>query len=216
MEKLEILFSNEDMIAVVKPPGMPVQADKTGDMDMTTYLANIFLQEIYPIHRLDRPVGGVMVFARTKAAASNLSEQIYCHKIKKTYHAVLMGILEEREGAWVDYLKKDMRNNQSKIVRKNVKDAKEAKLAYQVLDERDGLSLVEIELETGRHHQIRVQASSRKVPVWGDRKYGERHSAKGEIALWSYELRGLYPGTKTEWCFKKEPAAEIFRIFTKK
>ena len=154
----------------------------------------------------DRPVGGIMVFARTSKAASRLSEQIRNKTFKKKYLAVVDGKFENIKGSLEDYLYKDERNNISKVVNKDKKNAKLAKLDYEVLayNEVKNLSLVRVNLHTGRHHQIRVQLSHAGHSIFGDQKYGTRGQGK-QIALWAYELTIEHPITKEEMIFKCLP-----------
>lgn len=214
MKKLKVIFEDNHIIVVEKQPNIPSQSDKTGDIDMLT-LVKDYIKEKYNkpgnvylglVHRLDRPVGGVMVFAKTSKAASRLSEQVRQKVFKKKYLAVVDGKIENENGTLEDYLYKDERNNISKVVNKEKKNAKLAKLDYKVLayNEVKDLSLVEINLHTGRHHQIRVQLSNFGHSIFGDQKYGTRGQGK-QIALWAYELTIEHPITKEEMVFKDLP-----------
>ena len=214
MNNLKILYEDNHIIVVEKKPNIPSQADKTGDVDMLTLIKD-YLKEKYNkpgnvylglVHRLDRPVGGVMVFAKTSKAASRLSEEVRNKTFEKKYLAVVDGKFEEKEGTLEDYLYKDERNNMSKVVNSTKKNAKLAKLDYEVVvyDEVKNLSLVKINLHTGRHHQIRVQLSNSKHSIFGDQKYGTRGKGK-QIALWAYELKIVHPTTKEEMLFKDLP-----------
>ena len=158
------------------------------------------------VHRLDRPVGGIMVFAKTSKAASRLSEQVRNKTFKKEYLAVVDGKFESRSGSLEDYLYKDERNNMSRVVKKEKKNAKLAKLDYEVLayNEVKNLSLVKINLHTGRHHQIRVQLSNFGHSIFGDQKYGTRGKGK-QIALWAYKLTINHPTTKESLVFEDYP-----------
>ena len=158
------------------------------------------------VHRLDRPVGGVMVFAKTSKAASRLSDQVRQKAFKKEYLAVVDGKIEDKVGTLEDYLYKDERNNISKVVSENKKNAKFAKLDYEVLkyNKVKDLSLVRVNLHTGRHHQIRVQLSNFGHSIFGDQKYGTRGKGK-QIALWSYLLIIEHPITKEKMTFKDLP-----------
>ena len=214
MQNLKVIFEDNHIIVVEKQPNIPSQSDKTGDIDMLTLVkqyikvkynkpGNVYLGLV---HRLDRPVGGVMVFAKTSKAASRLSEQVRQKVFKKKYLAVVDGKIENENGTLEDYLYKDERNNISKVVNKEKKNAKLAKLDYKVLayNEVKDLSLVEINLHTGRHHQIRVQLSNFGHSIFGDQKYGTRGQGK-QIALWAYELTIEHPITKEEMVFKDLP-----------
>ena len=214
MHKLKVIFEDNHIIVVEKTPNIPSQADKTEDIDMLSIVKQ-YIKEKYKksgnvylglVHRLDRPVGGVMVFAKTSKAASRLSNQVREKIFKKKYLAVVDGKFEKNNGILEDYLYKDERNNISKVVKKDKKNAKLAKLEYKVLkyDEIKNLSLVEINLFTGRHHQIRVQLSNFGHSIFGDQKYGTRGKGK-QIALWAYELTIQHPITKEEMSFKDLP-----------
>ena len=216
MEHLEVLYEDNHIIVVKKQPNIPSQADKTEDIDMLTIIKN-YLKEKYNkpgnvylglVHRLDRPVGGVMVFAKTSKAASRLSDQVREKVFKKKYLAVVDGKFENRVGTLEDYLYKDERNNMSKVVNKEKKNAKLAKLDYEVLayNEVKNLSLVKVNLHTGRHHQIRVQLSNAGHSIFGDQKYGTRGKGK-QIALWAYELTIQHPVSKEEMTFRCFPAS---------
>lgn len=214
MEKLKILYEDNHIIVVEKKPNIPSQSDKTGDIDMLTLVKN-YIKEKYNkpgnvyiglVHRLDRPVGGIMIFARTSKSASRLSNQVREKIFKKKYLAVVDGKFEKDQGTLEDYLYKDERHNMSKVVKKEKKNAKLAKLDYKVLKYNPvkDLSLVEINLHTGRHHQIRVQLSNFGHSIFGDQKYGTRGKGK-QIALWAYELTIVHPVTKEEMTFKDYP-----------
>lgn len=213
-KELKILFEDNHIIVVEKLPNIPSQSDKTGDIDMLT-LVKEYIREKYNkpgnvylglVHRLDRPVGGVMIFAKTSKAASRLSNQVREKKFKKVYLAVVDGKFENKNGELIDYLYKDERNNVSKVVKKEKKNAKEARLDYEVIkyDEIKNLSLVKIDLHTGRHHQIRVQLSNFGHSIFGDQKYGTRGKGK-QIALWAYKLIIEHPITNEKMVFKDLP-----------
>ena len=214
MNNLKILYEDNHIIVVEKIPNIPSQADKTGDIDMLTLIKD-YIKEKYNkpgnvylglVHRLDRPVGGVMVFAKTSKAASRLSEEVRNKTFEKKYLAVVDGKIEKEKGSLEDYLYKDERNNMSKVVTPTKKNAKLAKLDYEVIvyDEVKKLTLVKVNLHTGRHHQIRVQLSNFGHSIFGDQKYGTRGQGK-QIALWAYELKIVHPITKEEMIFKDLP-----------
>ena len=214
MQKLKVIYEDNHIIVVEKIPNVPSQSDKTGDIDMLTMVKQ-YIKEKYNkpgnvylglVHRLDRPVGGIMIFAKTSKAASRLSDQVREKVFKKKYLAVVDGKIENKSGTLEDYLYKDERNNISKVVNKNKKNAKLAKLDYEVIkyDEVKNLSLVKVNLHTGRHHQIRVQLSNFGHSIFGDQKYGTRGQGK-QIALWAYELTINHPITKEEMTFKDLP-----------
>lgn len=229
MQNLKILFEDNHIIVVEKKPNIPSQADKTEDMDMLTIVKQYIKEKYHKpgnvylglVHRLDRPVGGIMIFAKTSKAASRLSNQIREKVFKKKYLAVVDGKFTQKRGVLEDYLYKDERHNTSKVANKDEKNAKLAKLDYNVLkyNEVKNLSLVEINLHTGRHHQIRVQLSHFGHSIFGDQKYGTRGQGK-QIALWAYQLTIQHPITQKEitfedlpepvgtWCILKEETAQ--------
>ena len=211
---MKVLYEDNHIIVVEKELNIPSQSDKTGDIDMLT-LVKSYIKEKYNkpgeayiglVHRLDRPVGGIMVFARTSKAASRLSEQIRNKTFKKKYMAVVDGSFNEKKGTLVDYLYKDERNNISKVVEPTKKNSKRAELDYEVLnyDDKRNLSLVKIDLHTGRHHQIRVQMANAGHSLFGDQKYGTRGKGK-QIRLWAYEIEFEHPTTKEQLKFTDYP-----------
>ena len=214
MQNLNVIYEDNHIIVVEKQPNIPSQEDKTEDMDMLS-LVKEYIKEKYNkpgnvyvglVHRLDRPVGGVMVFAKTSKAASRLSNQVREKIFKKKYLAVVDGKFEQEQGTLEDYLYKDERNNISKVVDKNKKNAKLAILDYKILayNELKNLTLLEINLHTGRHHQIRVQLAHSGHSIFGDQKYGTRGQGK-QIALWAYELTIQHPISKETMVFKSLP-----------
>ena len=213
-KELNVIYEDNHIIVVEKQPNIPSQADKTNEIDMLTIVKE-YIREKYNkpgnvyiglVHRLDRPVGGVMIFAKTSKAASRLSESIRVKEVKKEYLAVVDGRFEKEKDILEDYLYKDERNNMSKVVDKNKKNAKLAKLDYEVLkyNEVKNLSLVKVNLYTGRHHQIRVQLANSKHSIFGDQKYGTRGNLK-QIALWAYKLTIIHPITKEKMEFENYP-----------
>lgn len=216
MQNLKVIYEDNHIIVVEKIPNISSQADKTGDIDMLTLVKN-YIKEKYNkpgnvyvglVHRLDRPVGGIMVFAKTSKAASRLSNQVREKIFKKKYLAVVDGKIEKEAGSLEDYLYKDERNNMSRVVGSGKKNAKLAKFDYKVLkyNEVKDLSLVEVNLHTGRHHQIRVQLSHFGHSIFGDQKYGTRGQGK-QIALWAYQLTIEHPTTKETLTFEDYPEA---------
>lgn len=214
MQNLNIIYEDNHIIVVEKPVNIPSQGDKTGDIDILTLIKQ-YLKEKYNkpgevylglVHRLDRPVGGVMVFAKTSKAAARLSEQVRVKDFKKKYLVVVNGKMEEKKGILEDYLLKNEKANMSKVVKEGTKNSKLASLEYEVLkyNREIDLSVLKIDLHTGRHHQIRVQLSSRNHSIYGDQKYGGRGHGK-QIALWAYELSILHPITKERIFFKVLP-----------
>jgi len=218
MQKLNVIYEDNHIIVVEKIINVPSQADKTGDMDMLTIIKD-YLKEKYNkpgnvylglVHRLDRPVGGVMVFAKTSKAASRLSEEVRNKTLQKTYLVICNGKMEKDKDTLVDYLWKDEKKNTSYVVKKTKKNAKEAVLDYEVLkyDDKQNLSLLKVNLHTGRHHQIRLQLSSRMHAIYGDNKYHGRGAGTG-IRLWAYELKFKHPVTKEELTFKISPPWDL-------
>ena len=214
MKKLNVLYEDNHIIVVEKMVNIPSQADKTGDIDMLSIIKD-YIKEKYNkpgnvylglVHRLDRPVGGVMVFAKTSKAASRLSEQVRVKEFEKKYLVVVNGKLEKAKGVFEDYLLKNEKKNMSKVVPEGIKNSKYANLEYEVLkyNEEINLSVVRVHLHTGRHHQIRVQFSSRDHSIYGDQKYGGRGHGK-QIALWAYELKLYHPITNELMEFKDVP-----------
>lgn len=214
MNKLNVLYEDNHIIVVEKPVNVPSQSDNTGDVDMIA-LVKEYIKEKYKkpgnvyvglVHRLDRPVGGIMVFAKTSKAASRLSESIRVKDFQKTYLAVVNGTFskELKVGTLEDYLYKDETLNITKVVSKEKHGAKHAKLSYEVLEESNGLSLVKINLETGRHHQIRVQFANVGHSLYGDQRYGSRPK-NVQIALWAYKLEFKHPVKDEIMLFECKP-----------
>lgn len=214
MQKLNVIYEDNHIIVVEKPVNISSQGDKTGDIDMLT-LVKKYIKEKYNktgevylglVHRLDRPVGGVMVFARTSKAAARLSEQVRNKDFKKKYLVIADGKFRKNKGTLENYLLKNERTNTSKVVKEGTKNAKLAILDYEVLkyNEEINLSVVKVNLHTGRHHQIRVQMANAGHSICGDQKYGTRGRGK-QICLWAYELTILHPITKEEMTFKVLP-----------
>ena len=207
---MKIIYEDNHIIVVEKMVNVPSQADKTDDEDMLMIIKR-YLKEKYKkpgnvylglVHRLDRPVGGVMIFAKTSKAASRLSEEVRNKTFKKEYLVICNGKMEKDKETLKDYLWKDEKKNTSYVVRENKKNAKEAVLDYEVLkyDKEQNLSVLKINLHTGRHHQIRVQLSSRMHAIYGDSKYHGR-GAGSNICLWAYKLTIVHPTTKEEMTF---------------
>ena len=214
MQKLNVIYEDNHIIVVEKPVNIPSQGDKTGDIDMLTIVKDYIKEkynkpgEVYLglVHRLDRPVGGVMVFAKTSKAASRLSEQVRVKDFKKKYLVIVDGKMPKNSDTLEDYLLKNERLNMSKVVDKETKNSKLAKLDYEVIkyDKELDLSVLKIYLHTGRHHQIRVQLANWGHSIYGDQKYGTRGRGK-QICLWAYELSIFHPVTKEEMTFKVLP-----------
>ena len=218
MNKLNVLYEDNHIIVVVKPTNILSQSDITKDIDMLSLIKS-YLKEKYHkpgnvylglVHRLDRVVGGVMVFAKTSKAASRLSNSIRENKFTKNYLAICHGKVNKL-GTFVDYLEK--KDDYSTIV-SDKEHGKLSELSYELIeyDSKNDLSLVKIKLKTGRHHQIRVQFSSRGYPLCGDQRYGDED--KTQIALYAYELSFYHPTTKEKLTFTLLPKGNWWTEFT--
>ena len=208
-----IIYEDNHVIVVIKPHNIAVQEDESKDPDMLTIIkeflkkrdnkpGNVFLGLV---HRLDRPTGGVMVFAKTSKAASRLSKELKDKQLKKKYLCVVNGRPQLAKNRLITYLKKDEKTNTVKIAPKLEFGSKEAILEYEVLDSKDKYSLISVDLITGRSHQIRVQMSQQlNCPIFGDFKYGDKDHG-GNLALWAYELTFTHPTTKENMRFTVTP-----------
>lgn len=207
--ELNIIYEDKHILCLEKPQGVPSQSDKTNDEDlMSAALEYLKKKEENPylglIHRLDRPVGGVILYAKTEFANKELSKQVQQRETQKEYMAVVCGKPEDDKAVLEDYLKKLKTINMSKVTTEDDKQGKLAKLEYEALesvetDEYGTLTILKIKLHTGRHHQIRVQLSNARLPIWGDNKYNKVFMKKKEfthIALWSYKFGLKHPKTK--------------------
>lgn len=188
---IHILYQDKELAVCRKPAGLLSQ-DGPGDT-LPSLLRGQLGGEIFPVHRLDREAGGVMVFARTSRAAGALSGAISRGEFRKEYLCIARGRPEAEEGSYRDLLLHDKSRNKSFVVQRARGGVKEALLDYRLLAERDGLALVLVRLHTGRTHQIRVQFASRGMPLAGDGKYG---GGGGGMALWSWALAFRHPGGK--------------------
>lgn len=214
LPSVPVLYEDNHIIVVVKPVNVPTQEDNSHDPDLLTMIkqdlkhrhhkpGNVYLGLV---HRLDRPVGGVMVFAKTSKAASRLSDAVRTRSIRKVYTAVINGKPKQPQGTLTHYLLKDPKTNMVSVVPPNKPGAKDAVLDYLMLDHQEGLSLVQIELHTGRPHQIRVQFAAIGCPLVGDQRYGAHLTKPGQqIALWSTELSFEHPTTKETLRFSSKP-----------
>jgi len=240
---IKIIYEDNHLLVVEKPQNMLTQGDQTGDDDLLSVLKDDIKQRynkpgnVYLglVHRLDRPVGGVMVFAKTSKAASRLSDQIRTKEFDKTYMAVIHGVPDKPSDTLVNYLVKDERTNTVRVIdvpdskafarsEKSARDsggsasdsishtaghsenAKKAILDYNLKDSRDGFSLVQIKLHTGRPHQIRVQFAAIGHPLYGDQKYGATVNKPGmQLALWSAEIGFIHPTLKEYVSFSSNP-----------
>lgn len=202
---MKVLFEDSEILVLVKPVGVPSEDTKTGEKGILTKIGEeIYNGQIHLLHRLDRNVGGVMVFAKTKKSAAAISKQIQGNTFKKTYLAVVDGLIEEKQGIYKDLLFKDSSKNRSYVVSRMRKGVKDASLEYVVLSETENKSLVKVTLHTGRTHQIRVQFSSRKTPLTGDIKYGSK-DRNCDIALFSQSITFNHPITNELLTFSDLP-----------
>ena len=224
----EILYEDQDILVCVKPAGMATQEDRSMDVDLVSFLKNRMrrsepdrpVPELYVVHRLDRPVGGIVVLARNRKAAAELGEQVRDGRMEKYYRAVLTGELPDWEGVLVDHLEKDGKTNTSSVVPEGSPKGKRAELEYEVLDvletEEGVISYVLIRLVTGRHHQIRVQMANRNAGIWGDTKYNPRfQKTRGtyrQIGLYATRLCFAHPATGEPMKFQTEPVGEAFDL----
>lgn len=214
----DVIFEDNHIIVVIKPQNVPTQADESGDSDLHSQIKEyIRVNEGKSgeafcgiVHRLDRVTGGVMVFAKTSKAAARLCEQIKNGAFQKKYLAVVTGEPKFREDVLVDWLYKNEKKNTVEIVPSATLGAKRAELGYKVLNIGKGISLVEVNLVTGRPHQIRVQMGNIGCPVFGDAKYGGDKLGKGwNLALWAYELVFIHPITENTMRFVVNPPETV-------
>ena len=219
LPSLNILYEDNHIIVVEKPAGVLSQGDRTGDPDLLTLIKN-YIKVKYNkpgnvflglVHRLDRMVGGVMVFAKTSKAASRLSDQVRRRQFKKKYLAVVHGNINN-DGTLRHYLYKDKRKNHVYVVEKNHPDGKHAELNYKRIQTSQNLSLVDINLITGRPHQIRVQFSHIGHPLYGDHRYGKKNDS-GLIALFANELTFVHPTKREEMTVSLIPHQKPFTLF---
>lgn len=213
MEDLIILYEDNHVIVVLKPQNIPTCEDESKDLDLLTMVKD-YIKVTYNkpgnvyvglVHRLDRPTGGVMVFAKSSKAAARLSEQMQNGDFEKKYYAVLVGVPEEEKATLVHYMKKNAVNNMVYVTQPTVNGAKRAELDYKVLQTAGEYSLVDVRLHTGRSHQIRVQMNAIGCPVYGDMRYGGEKAKKGYLALWAYYLSFSHPVSKERLVFRVQP-----------
>lgn len=243
---LNILYEDPELLVVVKPSGVESQSARGFSQDMVCLIQRYLYTKLSTdwgklstdkgksgkkpeipyvgvIHRLDKPVSGIMVYAKTRKAAAALSNQVKEGLMNKVYYAVICGNIVDNVGNFVDYLRKEAKTNRSSVVDKSVEGAKRAELEYRVLGRREDelyrgeeLSLAEIHLLTGRHHQIRVQFASRGLPLWGDNRYHPAFSQgtrRGNIALCGAKLSFAHPSSKKEMQFALIPQDGAFAWF---
>ena len=212
---VDVIFEDASILVCYKPAGVATQTRNIGEKDMESEISNYLKgkgesPEIHVVHRLDQPVEGVMVFAKTKEAANNLTKQIAEHSFKKRYYAIITRESFPEEGQLVDYLVKDNRTNLSKVVKESDPRAKRAELEYHTIDQWDDRKLLDIELHTGRHHQIRIQLASRTAPILGDVKYGGAATGRN-LSLCSWFIGFTHPTTGESMSFKCTPRGEDFK-----
>lgn len=213
---LVILHEDNHIIVVLKPQNVACCPDESGDDNLFDCIKR-YLKETYNkpgnvflglVHRLDRPTGGVMVFAKTSKAASRLSEQMKNGGFEKRYFAVLCGVPSRKSATLENYLRKSAVNNTVYVCTQSEEGAKFASLEYEVKQTVNSLSLAEIKLHTGRTHQIRVQMASINCPLYGDMRYGGERAVKCKLALWAYSLRFAHPVTGERMRFEIEPPTD--------
>lgn len=212
---VDVIYEDNQVLVCIKPQNIPSQADISGDEDMLTKCKQYIKQKynkpgnVYLglVHRLDRPTGGVMVFAKTSKAASRLSEQIKNKECTKKYVTVVCGAPQKHQDRLENYLQKNEKTNLVSIVPSHIFGAKKAELEYKVVAQNKNLSLIDINLLTGRSHQIRVQMAGIKTPVFGDSKYGAKIK-NTNLALWAYNLTFMHPTLKQKMTFTVLPPQE--------
>lgn len=209
---MQVVFEDNHIIVVVKPQNQPSQKDESGDLDLLSEV-KAYVKEKYNkpgeafiglVHRLDRPTGGLMVFARNSKSADRLCKQMKEGKFNKVYYAVVDGKVLKSSERLTHYLKKDEKNNIVKVCPALEEGAKKAELIYKTLEKTEERTLLEVRILTGRSHQIRVQLSSIGFPIFGDMKYNKKAS-KGNLALWAGRLEFTHPVTKEKMVFVASP-----------
>lgn len=216
-----IIYEDPHILVCQKPAGLPVQNASFGKKDLESVLKTYLFEKegkanpyLGIIHRLDQPVQGLVVFAKNKKSAAALSAQVQDGRMKKYYRAVTCGIPQKQEERLIHYLRKNGKTNTSEVVSEKTQGAKKAELFYRVLDTKDAYALAEIELFTGRHHQIRVQMAANQTPLYGDQKYNKQ-AQKGEmIALCACRLEFTHPVTGKKERFTCKPTGTAFSLFS--
>ena len=204
---INILYEDEEVIVCEKPAGVAAQTRRLGQADMESVLKNYRAAKGEPpyigvVHRLDQPVRGVMVFAKTKEAAADLSRQVQTKMADKFYYAVTDGVPEQKKGTLEDYLLRDGKTNTSKVVSKSTEGPKSERLDYEVTAQNKTNAILRIRLDTGRHHQIRVQLSHAGMPIVGDAKYGK---GGGQLCLCSFKTSFRHPRTGRQMTYEVKP-----------
>ncbi|MEI3606756.1 RluA family pseudouridine synthase [Pseudogracilibacillus sp. SE30717A] len=212
--EIPILYEDNHLLIVEKPVNVPVQEDRSKDPDLLSILkkdikkryqkpGNVYLSLV---HRLDRPVGGAIIFAKTSKAASRMANMLRKRELARTYLAVVRGKVTNEKDTLIHYLKKDRRKNEVAVVNSSSPDAKKAILHYKTLERKNKYTLMQIMLETGRSHQIRVQLKELGHPLYGDQLYGSHVNKTGQqIALWAHQLSFVHPVKKEKIIVTSNP-----------
>lgn len=215
-----VIYEDPHILVCRKPAGLAVQNAFFGKKDLESMVKTYLFEKegkanpyLGIIHRLDQPVQGLVVFAKNPKSAASLSAQVQDGRMKKYYRAVTCGIPEKQEGRLIHYLKKNGRTNLSEVVGKQVQGAKKAELSYHVVEIKGEYALLDIELFTGRHHQIRVQMAANQTPLYGDQKYNPNAQKGEKIALCACRLELQHPVTGKKEIFTCEPEGESFSLF---
>lgn len=216
----DIIYEDLHILVCRKPAGLAIQNASFGRKDLESMLKTYLFEKdgkanpyLGIIHRLDQPVQGLVVFAKNPKSAAVLSAQVQDGRMKKYYRAVTCGIPKKKEERLVNYLKKNSRTNLSECVSEKVQGAKKAELYYHVLEEKDNYALLEIELFTGRHHQIRVQMAKNQTPLYGDQKYNKNAQKGEQIALCASRLEFYHPATGKKMQYDCKPEGGAFALF---
>ena len=216
----DIIYEDLHILVCRKPAGLAVQNASFGRKDLKSMLKTYLFEKdgkanpyLGIIHRLDQPVQGLVVFAKNPKSAAALSAQVQDGRMKKYHRAVTCGIPKKKEERLVNYLKKNSRTNLSECVSEKVQGAKKAELYYHVLEEKDNYALLEIELFTGRHHQIRVQMAKNQTPLYGDQKYNKNAQKGEQIALCASRLEFYHPATGKKMQYDCKPEGGAFALF---
>ena len=217
-----IAYEDSHLCVCHKPSGLAVQNASFGRKDLESILKTYYFEQtgkpnpyLGIVHRLDQPVQGLIVFARNPKSAASLSAQVQDGRMKKYYYAVTCGIPEKDSDRLIHYLKKNGKTNLSEVVSPKTVGAKKAELQYRILNKKGGLALAEIELFTGRHHQIRVQMASNGTPLYGDQKYNPKAQKGERTALCAYRLQFIHPATGKKMEFTVQPSGGAFDLFEK-
>ena len=215
-----IIYEDKQIIVCRKPSGLAVQNASFGKKDLESMVKTYLFEKegranpyLGVIHRLDQPVQGLVAFAKDAKSAASLSAQVQNGQMKKYYKAVSCKIPEEKEGMLIHFLKKNGKTNCSEAVSERSTGAKKAQLYYKVLEEKEKCALLEFELFTGRHHQIRVQMAASHMPLAGDQKYNPEAEKGEQIALCACRLQFRHPVTGKQMTFTCEPEGGAFELF---